>query len=176
MRGRMAARSHCGTPHHIDRQGSRCCTLRLCGCSSCGACVRGTHAHIHSHTELYNEFVKLTEGKIEEFLASKGFDSKTFYRLCKQVGLGCCCRSVWMLCGVVALDETDRHPHPTLFLVFFSLSCLLPGTCDTHSTGGCACRASAKEHHSVVLCTAAAGRVRVPSLCRHDACQCVSSR
>ena len=50
--------------------------------------VRGRIAHrvlAPRHTELYHEFLEMTEAKIEAFLATKGYDPSAFYKLCRQV-------------------------------------------------------------------------------------------
>ena len=68
----------------------------------------------------------MTEAKIEAFLASKGYDSKTFYRLCREVR---------RLCVPVPVDSGEPDA--------FRVAC----------AGSGAHASSSAQHHAVVLCT-----------------------
>ena len=49
-------------------------------CTACGH---------HRHTDLYNKFLAVAEGKLEAFLESKGVTPADFYRRCREVSPAC---------------------------------------------------------------------------------------
>jgi len=51
----------------------------MCHCVVCHVC------HAGRHTELFNKFLALAEGKLEEFLEAKGVPVTDFYRRCREV-------------------------------------------------------------------------------------------